>query len=178
MEVLKMKQNLIILLNLMCGALFLTSIIIADKEPIFAAACFIWSIFYFIRSNKFISKIRIKAFTLIELIAVIVIMGVLVSMVMSLQTSTMNADARRVNSHYMKIQAESSVTSDIIPSQLPDNLYNEVTLSETIYFKQGAPVKIDGSPILGCSITIKDIKGKQKDYVIRINTFTGKISFY
>ena len=173
-----MKQNLAILLNLMCGALFLTSIIIADKEPIFAACCFTWSIFYFIRSNKFISKIKLKAFTLIELIAVIVIMAVMVSMVMALKTSTMNADARRVNAYYMQVASYSSTTSNIIPSQLPNNLYNDVTLSETIYFKQGVPVKIDGSPILGCSITIKDIKGKQKDYVIKINTFTGKISFY
>lgn len=174
----KMKQNLAIFLNLLCASLFIISLVILDKEPIFAVCCFTWSIFYFIRSNKFISKIRVKAFTLIELIAVIVIMAVLVSMVMALQTSTMNTDARRINGHYMKLQAESSTTSDIIPSELPNNLYNEVTLSETIYFKQGAPVKIDGSPIIDCRITIKDVKGKEEDYVIRINTFTGKISFY
>lgn len=173
-----MKQNLTILLNLMCGALFLTSIIIADKEPIFAACCFTWSIFYFIRSNKFISKIKLKAFTLIELIAVIAVMSILLSILMLLKTDSNKLDASRVNAYLIQVQTYSYDSDEIIPTYFSDKYRNEVVPSEDLYFKRGVPVKANGSPIIACKVRIIDNKGIEKDIVIKINTFTGKISFY
>lgn len=173
-----MKQNLTIFLNLLCVTLFVTSIIILNKAPLFATFSILWSIFYVIKTNKFLTKI--KAFTLIELIAVVAIAGILLSIMFSLKTDTVKRDAQYINSLLMATQSYSYSHSGVHEFELPDNIYNvtEFNSDKSIYFKDGTPVNFDGSLYLDCYVLIYKKDNPDNKYKITINSFTGKRSFY
>lgn len=173
-----MKQNLAIFLNLLVITLFTTSIIIFDKAPIFAVCCAVWSILYFIRCNKFLSKI--KAFTLTELIAVVAVAGILVSITLSLKTDTVKRDAQYLNSLLMASQTYSYSNEGIHEFEFPENIYNmtELNSDKKIYFKNGTPVDSSGNLYLDCYVLIYKKDNPDNSYKIKINSFTGKRSFY
>jgi prepilin-type N-terminal cleavage/methylation domain-containing protein len=171
-----MKNNLLLILNLLCISLFVTSLIILSKAPVIAVGCMIWAIFYFIKSNKHLMKI--KAFTLIELVAVIAILGILISIIVSIRPDTVKRDAQYLNSLLMASQTYSYTNEGIHQFELPDNIYNEVDINKPIFFQKGTPVNSDGSMYLDCTVTVFDKYNTDNKYKITINSFTGKRSFY
>jgi hypothetical protein len=122
--------------------------------------------------------VKVQRFTLIELIAVISLMAILLTILLTIKPDYMRSDAARLNDYLMQCQTYSMDVNHIVPVEIEDKLYkNEVVLSEGMYFKKGVPVKLDESLIIGCTALIRDRQDIEKDIVIKINTFTGKRSF-
>lgn len=166
-----MKNNLIFFLNLLSIALFSFSLIILDKSPEIAIFCIAWSIFYFLRTYKEI--IKIKAFTLIELIAVITIMAVLLTITLNIKPDKDKRDIRVLHSQLKASQIYSLENKDIvIPFESEVKLYTQYSISNgNLYFKNGNPVNSSGQIYNDCILTVGE-------YFIKINAFTGKLSFH
>ena len=167
---------MIAVLNLMCIALFVISLIIFSKAPFISVGCLAWSIFYFIKTNKHMMKR--KAFTLVELVAVIAILGVLISIIVSIRPDTVKRDAQYINSLLMASQTYSYSHEGVHEFELPENIYNEVDINKPIFFQKGTPVNSDGSIYLDCNVIVFDKDNTDNKYKITINSFTGKRSFY
>jgi Tfp pilus assembly protein PilE len=165
------------ILNLMCVSLFVTSVLIVDREPLIAVGCLCWSVFYFIKTNKHL--LRLRTFTLIELVAVVGILGVLLSIVISIRTDTVKADSILLKAQLMQAQTYSiQNTGVIIPFEIQEPLHNSAMPSHVLYFKDAVAVDSAGNPLIAFKYIIKDNNGKQKDSILYIKSFTGKITFY
>ena len=142
-----MRQNLIAILNLLCVSLFVCSTIIFTKEPYFAGLCMGWSVAYFIKTNKHI--VKIKAFTLIELIAVIAISGIILSILISVRTSHTKSDSIRLKSLLMQAKTYSYKSDTPVKFELDGNYRSTITQSEDLYLKDGVPTDQNGNPLIG-----------------------------
>jgi prepilin-type N-terminal cleavage/methylation domain-containing protein len=161
----------------MCVSLFVISVLIVDREPLIAVGCLCWSVFYFIKTNKFL--LRLRAFTLIELVAVVGILGVLLSIIISIKTDTVKADSISLKAQLMQAQTYSLQNAGVvIPFEIEGKLHNSVTASHILFFKNAVAVDSTGAPIIGFKYIIKDNHGKQKDSILYIKSFTGKLTFF
>lgn len=148
------------------------SIMIVQKEPIFAAGSILWCLFWFNRLDE--KDKKIKYFTLVELIAVIAIMSVLLGIAISIfgNIDKDKRDIQVLHSQLMKQQLNSLKHAAQIYKVEYEDLYTmPVPSFGDVYFKGGVPVNSDSSPYLNCKLTIRE-------HFIKINTFTGKFSFY
>lgn len=121
---------------------------------------------------------RIKAFTLIELVAVITVLSILMTIVASITgTDHAKTDSIVIKGELSLIQIESFTNKELIqfvPD--PDKYVSEVTLSSPLYFQSGEPVDDAGNPLIGFYVSVHD--SKTEPIKIYVKPFTGKITFY
>jgi prepilin-type N-terminal cleavage/methylation domain-containing protein len=171
-----MKQNLIAILNLLCVSLFVCSVIIFNQEPIYAGLCMSWAVIYFVKTNK--HMLVWKAFTLVELVAVIAIAGILLSILISFKSSPTKSDAIRLNALLIQAKTYSLTCEYPVKFELTDNYKSKITQTEDLYLLKGVPVAEDGAPLVGFRFYIVDKQETEKPIQIKLKPFTGKITFY
>ena len=172
-----MRKHLILLLNLMCIALFFVSLLILNKAPLISLCCLVWAVFYFNKTKK--SILQFRAFTLLELVAVLGLVAVLASITLSLSTNKMKAESVQLKSLLTQAKTYSySNGEEVIKFTYTEKFTNNLNPSHELFFKKGIPVNNAGKPLIGFKYVLSDHKQEEKYIVIKIKPFTGKITFY
>ena len=174
-----MKAISAVLYSMNIVLFFVSMAITINEHYVIGLSCIAWSLYYMYRSHTYINTIKIKAFTLIELIGVIAIAGILMSIVLSIRPDTVKKDAMHIQSLLMAAQSYSIQDDSINKFILDNNVQNPIQLHNDveIYFKKGVPVLVDGSPYIGCYVKVYNPNNEDNYYTIKINTFTGKLSY-
>lgn len=162
----------------MCIALFCVSLLTLGKAPLISLCCLVWAVFYFNKTKK--SILQFRAFTLIELVAVLGLVAILAAITLSISTDKVKTESVILKSKLIQTQTLSySMVGAIVPFEYePKNYKSGITESHTLYFKDGVAVDEDGYPLIGFKLKVFDKYNKDNHINIYIKPFTGKITFY
>lgn len=180
-----MKKIISIISIIMSVAGVFTSMAIISNHFVIGSMCLAWFIGVIIILSKklMVMPRRIKAFTMIELIMVMVIMAFLLTMAISIpQADRSKAEASKIGSE-LKTLHQQSLTYDndygfSRPFILDQNDYaSTITLSHPeLFFNKGEIFDENGNQIIGYNIKVKH--KQQAPVKIIVSSFTGKIKYY
>ena len=172
-----MKNTLLTITISMNLLLVITATYITFMGHFIAGPCMVLFAIHIIESCLKDYQYKVKQFSLVELIAVIAIMAVLLSITLTFKPDTMKSDALRVKDLLMQAKIYSYDVDHVVPVNLDANFKNDIISNSDIFFLKGSPVNEDTSILLDCSVKVKDSQNKVKPYIIRVNSFTGKIMY-
>ena len=153
--------------------------LMANNHKVLGIICFLWfsAVIVFIGEWLYHQVKRVKAFTLMELLAVITIASILLTLTFrAFKTDPSKSDAQRIASqlkylhsaslHYDEDKAyKQTFTFD------KDKFISDINIShDEIVFEKGEPLERDYK----VEVTYKDLE----PIVIYIKPFTGKVTFY
>lgn len=182
-------KRLIALLSILMsvfGVYTAVVILLMEKHMAFGAICLLWFIWVLVRVGTWLGEeikkfLKAKAFTMIELLAVITIAAILLTMTFkAFKVDRQKFDALQIKNDLNKVYHASLAYSDGMLEFDPDmsQYVSDIEFSHSeLFFDKGSPVKADGSALLGYQVTIKDKKGQKKDMILYVRPFTGKITF-